>query len=177
MGLFQRILRRQRHPKTETHSWNLTNCNEWSKRAETTASSHWAGAVHPHLFPVIQEFREQSQEQSRTLKRACSKHPQDWPFSCGTQSMFSHPLVTKTQGQWSQKTKKRFRVVVEGKERKLNHVTLEATAKGKTMGQNAGEANFLYQCPLRGGREGNADFPAAWQVLAPASVPLPNFHK
>ena len=49
------------------------------------ASSHWAGAVHPHLFPVSQEFREQSQEQSRTRKRACSKHPQDWPLSCGTQ--------------------------------------------------------------------------------------------
>lgn len=38
-------------------------------------------AVHPHLFPMIQEFREQSQEQSRTLKGAWSLDPQDWTLS------------------------------------------------------------------------------------------------
>lgn len=56
-----------------------------SQGADTAASSPWARAGHPPLFPMIQEFREQSQDQSRAQKGPRSEHPQDPPFFRGTQ--------------------------------------------------------------------------------------------
>lgn len=66
--------------------------------------------------------------------------PRLGPFFPRTQC--SATPSSKRHGQNEVRKLKTVTVIVEGKERKVNHAALEAAAKGKTMGQNAGEARF-----------------------------------
>lgn len=68
---------------------------------------------------------------------------------------------------------------MKGKERKLNHATLEATAKGKTKGRNAGEARFPPPTSTGGGKGGELRFPSSVAGLgtrprSPAELPQIN---
>lgn len=141
---------------------------------QLTLGSGWSAHTFP---PRFRNLGSRAKNKAGHWKEHMSGPPRLGPFFPGTQC--SATPQSKRHGRNEvRKIKNRDRVIAEGKERKLNHATVEATAEGKTMGQHAGEARFPLSTSTARGK-GGKPFPSSVAGLgtllsSPAGLPQIN---